>query len=199
MRLIIAEKPELGRAIADALFTHPETHDSVITEGDTSVIWCFGHMLSLKDPKDIEEDRNRTLEQLPIYHRDWEKVISSGKEKRTRQIGSLMKKAEEIINAGDPDDEGQLLIDELIKFLDYRGPVKRVLINDNLPDKIRQAFTSLRDNRDFESLGRSANARAMADLCFWVNHSRILSATMKAGSCKRPCNRESCEAEILRH
>ena len=91
MRLIIAEKPELGRAIADALFTHPETHDSVITEGDTSVIWCFGHMLSLKDPKDIEEDRNRTLEQLPIYHRDWEKVISSGKEKRTRQIGSLMK------------------------------------------------------------------------------------------------------------
>lgn len=53
MRLIIAEKPELGRAIADALFTHPETHDSVITEGDTSVIWCFGHMLSLKDPKDM--------------------------------------------------------------------------------------------------------------------------------------------------
>lgn len=180
MRLIIAEKPELGRAIADALFTHPETHDSVITEGDTSVIWCFGHMLSLKDPKDIEEDRNRTLEQLPIYHRDWEKVISSGKEKRTRQIGSLMKKADEIINAGDPDDEGQLLIDELIKYFNYRGPVKRVLINDNLPDKIRQAFTSLRDNRDFESLGRSANARAMADLCFGVNHSRILSATMKA-------------------
>lgn len=99
---------------------------------------------------------------------------------RTRQIGSLMKKAEEIINAGDPDDEGQLLIDELIKYFDYRGPVKRVLINDNLPDKIRQAFTSLRDNRDFESLGRSANARAMADLCFGVNHSRILSATMKA-------------------
>ena len=32
MRLIIAEKPELGRAIADALFTHPETHDSVISE-----------------------------------------------------------------------------------------------------------------------------------------------------------------------
>lgn len=180
MRLIIAEKPELGRAIADALFTHPETHDSVITEGDTSVIWCFGHMLSLKDPKNIEEDRNRTLEQLPIYHRDWEKVISSGKEKRTRQIGSLMKKADEIINAGDPDDEGQLLIDELIKYFNYRGPVKRVLINDNLPDKIRQAFAGLRDNRDFESLGRSANARAMADLCFGVNHSRILSATMKA-------------------
>ena len=180
MRLIIAEKPELGRAIADALFTHPETHDSVITEGDTSVIWCFGHMLSLKDPKDIEEDRSRTLEQLPIYHRDWEKVISSGKEKRTRQIGSLMKKADEIINAGDPDDEGQLLIDELIKYFNYRGTVKRVLINDNLPDKIRQAFAGLRDNRDFESLGRSANARAMADLCFGVNHSRILSATMKA-------------------
>ena len=36
MRLIIAEKPELGRAIADALFTHPETHDSVITEGNIS-------------------------------------------------------------------------------------------------------------------------------------------------------------------
>lgn len=77
-----------------------------------------------------------------------------------------MKKADEIINAGDPDDEGQLLIDELIKYFNYRGPVKRVLINDNLPDKIRQAFAVLRDNRDFESLGSSANARAMADLCF---------------------------------
>ena len=54
-----------------------------------------------------------------------------------------MKKADEIINAGDPDDEGQLLIDELIKYFNYRGPVKRVLINDNLPDKIRQAFAGL--------------------------------------------------------
>lgn len=65
MRLIIAEKPELGRAIADALFTHPETHDSVITEGNTSVIWCFGHMLSLKDPKDIEEDKTEHLNSYP--------------------------------------------------------------------------------------------------------------------------------------
>ena len=180
MKLIIAEKPELGKAIAEAIFSSPrQAGNQVINEGDTYVVWCYGHMLSLMDPKEIEEDQGKKLEDLPIYHKNWKKKISEGKRERTEQIGRMIKKADLIINAGDPDDEGQLLIDELIAFYGYHGPVKRVLINDNLPDKIRKAFGDLRDNRDYEPMGKAANARSMADLCFGVNHSRILTALMK--------------------
>lgn len=45
MRLIIAEKPELGKAVAEALFKNPKNNKNVLSEGNTKVVWCYGHML----------------------------------------------------------------------------------------------------------------------------------------------------------
>lgn len=176
MRLVIAEKPELGRAIANAIFQNPNNKNNVITEGNTSVIWCFGHMLELKDPEDISEDLKYWKEEtLPIVFQNWPKKISEDKKERVRQIASLLKQADEVVNAGDPDDEGQLLVDELLDYFNFNGKILRVLINDNMPEKIREAFHKLESNDRYKSNGDAAYARQMADMCFGINHSRLAS------------------------
>ena len=49
----------------------------------------------------------------------------------------------------------------------------RVLINDNLPKNIRKEFENLKENIEFLNIGKSANARRMADMCFGINESRL--------------------------
>ena len=174
MRLIIAEKPELGRAVAEALFTHPADTKSVIAEGDTKVVWCFGHMLELRNPSEIDPELGQwEVETLPIAFPNWPKKIDPGKMERTKQIKELLEEASEVVNCGDPDDEGQLLVDELLEYFHYKGKVLRVLINDNMPVKIREAFSRLEGNEKYRKNGKAAYARQMADMCFGINHSRL--------------------------
>ncbi len=54
MTLIIAEKPELGRAIAAAIPGGGRTEQSVIYKGGYAVIWAYGHLLTLKEPEDYD-------------------------------------------------------------------------------------------------------------------------------------------------
>ena len=84
-----------------------------------------------------------------------------------------------MINAGDPDDEGQLIVDEVLGYLGNTKPVKRVFVNDNIEKNIRRAFENLKDNRECCGAGRSAYARQMADMCFGINETRL--ATKKLG------------------
>ncbi|MDI5448966.1 toprim domain-containing protein, partial [Salmonella enterica subsp. enterica serovar Anatum] len=42
----------------------------------------------------------------------------------------LINGADEIIHAGDPDEEGQLLVEEILDYCGNKAPVKRVLINE---------------------------------------------------------------------
>ena len=68
MRLFIAEKPSLARAIADAL-PGPQTkrRGSIECGGDDVVAWCAGHILELAEPEQYApEYKTWRLEHLPI-------------------------------------------------------------------------------------------------------------------------------------
>ena len=69
MILVIAEKPSLGRDIADALPGQvTERNNRFIRKGDYAVTWVFGHMLSLKEPEDYDMKYKKwSLDDLPIY------------------------------------------------------------------------------------------------------------------------------------
>ena len=47
MKLIIAEKPELARAIATAIEGNEVSKNGYTEKGDYIVTWVFGHMLQL--------------------------------------------------------------------------------------------------------------------------------------------------------
>lgn len=179
MKLIIAEKPELGRAIAQALNLSSQERNGVISDGDYTVIWAFGHLMNLKQPEQYDgKYANWNLQDLPIYFDHWQLVPSEGKQSRLQQIKSLIPQADEIIHAGDPDDEGQFLIDEILEYSHNTKPVFRVFINDNTPSEIQKSFRNLQPNEKFTVIGKAAYARAVSDLIVGVNYSRFFGLSL---------------------
>lgn len=186
MILIIAEKPQLGKAIADALPGKIDSSkDQTISKGEYTVIWCFGHLLTLKDPEDYDEKYKKwDINTLPFYFPKWENKIGTdnngqkgqmSKAKRVKQIGTLIKQADMVINAGDTDEEGQLLIDELLRWFDYKGPVKRLDTADTSKATLARKLNEMEDNKKFEANGWSAYARGVADKLLGYNMTRYYS------------------------
>lgn len=183
MKLIIAEKPELARAIAEAIPGTKNKKDGYIEIGEYCVTWAAGHLLKLYDPQDYDEKYKKwDLSDLPINFENWKKKIIDGKGKLVSNIKKLIKDADEVINAGDPDDEGQLLIDEIIQYLNYKGKVSRILINDNNTESIKKAFTKIESNEKYKSLGVAAEARSIADLLVGVNLTRFFTLYNNTGN-----------------
>ncbi|WP_226669030.1 DNA topoisomerase 3 [Microbulbifer aggregans] len=173
MRLFIAEKHEVGQAIANTL-GGARKGEGFYTCGDDVVTWCAGHMLELCPPEDYDEaNKQWNLESLPIINIPWKYRVIQGRGKQFRVITNLIKQADEIVNAGDTDAEGQLLVDEILDYCNNRKPVKRILINDNNEKLIRRALDNLRDNQDFYGLYQSALARAVGDQLYGFNMTRL--------------------------
>lgn len=177
MKLIIAEKPELGKAIAAAICQKPVTNrDGSINCGEYTVISAFGHLFKLKQPEEYgEEYKKWTKDTLPIYFENWDIVPAKDKTQRVNVIGGLLKQAEIVVHAGDPDDEGQLLIDEILQYFKYDGPVLRLSTNDNNPQYIQKQMAKLEDNSLYLSNGYSARARGVADFIVGINYSRFFT------------------------
>lgn len=177
MKLIIAEKPMLARAIAAAIDGPQTSREGAIIKGDYTIIAAFGHLLTLKEPEDYDAAKygKWTLEALPIYFENWQKKPGEGKEERLSLIGRLLKEADCVIHAGDPDDEGQYLIDEILQWFNYKGPVLRLATGDTTEAALKKALASMKDNREFESAGWAAHARSVADIMVGYNFSRYFS------------------------
>lgn len=185
MILIIAEKPSLGKDIAAALPGSASTKDGCIYKGDYVVTWVYGHMLTFKAPEDYDDKYKKwELSHLPIYFDNWGQKVGKdsntkpgtvSKSARVKQIGNLLKNADMVIHAGDPDEEGQLLVDELLRWFNYNGPVKRLDTGNTVLPALQRALQNLKDNSLFVNDGYSAYARALSDLIVGINVSRFFS------------------------
>ena len=182
MRLFIAEKPQLAEVIANALGTPVKSH-GYFTVGDDVVTWCVGHLLELLSP----EEHNPALkewswETLPLPLRPHKYKPIERTASQFNVVASLLKKADQVVHAGDPDDEGQLLVDEVLQFTNCNLPVKRVLINDMNTKAAQKALQNLRDNSEFAGLSRKALARSVGDQIFGFNMTRAYTlANLESG------------------
>ena len=162
MRLFIAEKPNLAKAIANGL-GNSRTESGYIRCGDDVVTWCFGHMLELAWPQDYSPEYAQwRREHLPIIPSEWKYHVKKDAAKQLAVIGSLLREADSVVNAGDPDREGQLLVDEVLEHFSYHGPVARIWL-PSLDDKsVRIALNGIRDNAPYAPLRDAARARSLA-------------------------------------
>ncbi|AOP42820.2 DNA topoisomerase III [Edwardsiella piscicida] len=178
MRLFIAEKPSLGRAIADVLPKPHRRADGYIQCGDGDVVtWCVGHLLEQAEPDAYDARYARwNLADLPIVPQKWQLRPKASSAKQLKVIERLLRDAQQVVHAGDPDREGQLLVDEVLDFLalapEKRRQVQRCLINDLNPQAVARALERLRDNHEFMPLCVSALARARADWLYGINMTR---------------------------
>ncbi|WP_168415154.1 DNA topoisomerase III [Erwinia amylovora] len=178
MRLFIAEKPSLARAIADVLPKPHRRGDGYIACGSDQVVtWCVGHLLEQAQPDSYNGRFARwSLADLPIVPEKWRLQPRPSVAKQLNVIKGLLSQASVVVHAGDPDREGQLLVDEVLDYLtlpaEKRAQVQRCLINDLNPQAVERAIGRLRENREFIPLCVSALARARADWLYGINMTR---------------------------
>ena len=107
---------------------------------------------------------------------EWQWQAKSQTRKQLTILKKLVKQASQLVHAGDPDREGQLLVDEIIHYCKVSSAkqktVKRLLVNDLTPNAVKKALSQIKPNSDFAALSRSALARARADWLFGLNLTR---------------------------
>ncbi|MDP5293665.1 DNA topoisomerase III [Oceanimonas sp. CHS3-5] len=179
MILYIAEKPSLARAMAEVLPKPQQKGDGFIRLANGDVVtWCIGHLLEQAEPDAYDPAfKQWRREHLPIIPDDWKLVAKPKTKKQLSVLKKLLKDADTIVHAGDPDREGQLLVDEVISYCKVpatrRNGVQRCLISDLNPAAVKKSLAALRPNTDFVPLSVSALARSRADWLYGINMTRL--------------------------
>lgn len=178
--LVIAEKDALARDIARAMCGVDDENARMPICGRGYVICaCSGHLLELKEPAEVDERYAGWDEDiLPIAIYPWPKGPRKGSSvKRLAQIKEQLKRCDGYIyHAGDADDEGQLIVDEVLEHLGYDPTdprVMRVYVNDSVEANIQRAFAEAKPNAECVNAGKAALARSLADMSFGVSESRL--------------------------
>ena len=194
MRLFIAEKPSMAREISKCLPENKniQKRNGYFIQGDDVITWVVGHVLHQAEPGDYDDKYIRWRPQdLPIVPTEWKLLVTDSSRQQFETVKDLIGKADIIVNAGDPDREGQLLVDEVLYFVGNTKPVQRILLNALDEKSVKSALGDLRDNKDFHNLYQSALARARADWLIGMNLSRAytLSERYKGNKVTLPIGR----------
>ena len=177
MRVWIAEKPSLAGVIAQGLGGGPKK-DGFYDCGDDIVTWCFGHLFEPVMPEGYgEQFRQWRRDTLPIVPEKWrlEPRKAEGVTAQIEVIRSFLSRADCVINAGDPDREGQLLVDEVIEECGYTGKTLRIWLTSLNDAAVAHALAHLEDNAKYAHLHDSALARQRADWLVGFNATRAMT------------------------
>ncbi|AEP29425.1 DNA topoisomerase III [Brumicola nitratireducens] len=187
MIVYIAEKPSLGRAIATGFSGKQQKREGYIElDNGDCVTWCVGHLLEQAEPDKYDAAFAKwSLQHLPIVPDKWQLVPKKNTQKQLTVVKRLLKKATHIVNAGDPDREGQLLVDEVITYCGVKASIienaGRLLINDLNTSAVKKALQNMRTNREFLGLSISALARSRADWLYGLNLTRAYTLLGQRG------------------
>lgn len=188
MRLFIAEKPSAAKAIAAEL-GNARRRSGFFECGDTLVSYCIGHLFEQKEPdaylpSDIPKTRKGKKiwrrDDLPIIPKVWKYSAKAGTKDQLKVLGELIKKADEVVNAGDLDREGQAIIDHVLEYHKCKVPVKRFLVSAQDSVSIKRALAALKDNRDYAGWRNAALARQRADWLVGMNLTRAYTLEAQA-------------------
>lgn len=195
MKVYVAEKPKLGKAIAAQLMKTSPKVDSgreFVAGKDWVVCWAAGHIFEQEEPdyyigrKHAGARKNAkgrfvwAFDHLPLVigNDEWALRLVADKSGLFSTIKKFVGKATVVVNAGDPDREGQLLIDEILGEIGNTKPVRRVLISGFDEVTVMNGFKNERDNSEFQGMRDAALARSRADWLCGMNFSR--AATLQA-------------------
>jgi DNA topoisomerase-3 len=100
-------------------------------------------------------------------------------ERQFHIIEGLMQQADGIINCGDAGQEGELIQRWVMQKAGARCPVKRLWISSLTEEAIREGFSKLKDQSEFQSLYEAGLSRAIGDWMLGMNATRLY--TIKYG------------------
>ncbi len=197
MTLIIAEKPSLGRNIVSAI-GGMTGNDGFYSGKDFIVTWAFGHLFTLADIESYnplpEGEKYWTMKNLPCFpdefrfdlKKDMNKKTDSGVKKQFETIKRLCLRndVDTIVNAGDSDREGEIIVrlcieNSLKENKNEEKTIKRLWLPDQTPETINKAIIEMKDDSEYDNLASEGFARMYTDWLYGVNLTRY--ATLRSG------------------
>ena len=197
MKVIIAEKPSLARNITSAI-GNMKRNDGFFSGTDYIVTWAFGHLFTLSDIEDYPGYESATgrwsMDNLPCFpkefkfalKKDQNKQIDKGVQKQFNIIKNLCEREDvtEIINAGDADREGEVIVRLITNNINTDGKkLTRLWLPDQTEETINAALADLKEENEYENLANEGFARTYIDWLYGVNLTRY--ATLKTGTLLR--------------
>ena len=157
-------------------------HNGYYEGNGYQVTWTYGHLCTLKEPNDYQEMWKRwTLGALPMIPQRFQiKLIEMDHIKKQYAIvEKLYEKADMIINCGDAGQEGELIQRWVMQKARVKCPVKRLWISSLTEEAIREGFTNLKDQKEFEPLYLAGLSRAIGDWLLGMNATRLYTIKYK--------------------
>ncbi len=164
MIVYLTEKDSVARQIA-TVFPGGKWENGVYKKNDIVICAAQGHLLTLRDPGDIDERYKQwSLESLPIKVTSFRYRPIPSKKKILNRIVPYIKKASRIVLCTDAGREGELIGRLILNYANYRGKIERLWVSQALTkDVLKREFARLKPGEQFESYYKEALARQHAD------------------------------------
>ena len=197
MKVIIAEKPSLARNIVAGIGEMTK-RNGFYENKEYIVTWAFGHLFSLCDIEDYYgksgEKVKWSMEGLPCFPKEFcfklklgeDKKPDAGIERQFALIKTLCNRADvdTIINAGDADREGEIIVRLCVANTGAAGKkFLRLWLPDQTPQTVAAALADMKDESEYDNLANEGLARTYIDWLYGVNLTRY--ATLKTGTLLR--------------
>ena len=191
-KLVIAEKPSVGREIARNLSC--PIKEKGYSEGSSYIVtWALGHLVELCEPQHYSERYKRwSLDTLPMLPETLDEMVIEETHEQFDIIASLLRRddIESVVIATDAGREGELVARWILKAAGYTGKAERLWISSQTEKAIKEGFQSLRPASDYDNLYHAAFCRAAADWYVGMNVTRALTcfydAKLSAGRVQTP-------------
>ena len=192
MIAVIAEKPSLARNIVAGIGTM-QKKNGYYENNEYIVTWAFGHLFSLCDVEQYTGEvcgGKWNLKNLPCFPETFRFRLRDGDDGKEDQgvkkqfeiIESLLNRndVDKIVNAGDSDREGEIIVRLCIKNgLKSDKPLYRLWLPDQTPKTVAKALSEMKEESAYDNLANEGFARTYTDWLYGVNLTRY--ATLKAG------------------
>lgn len=172
--LVVAEKPSVARDIARVLGASGRG-EGYLSGADYVVTWAIGHLVTLKEPEEIDPRYKRwKQEDLPIIPDKMPLKVLPKTRPQFKIIKTLMNDPEttDIICATDSGREGELIFRYIYEMTGCHKSVRRLWISSMTDESIKNGFAKLKPSADYDALYKSARCRSEADWLIGMNLSR---------------------------
>ena len=183
MIVCIAEKPSVAKDIAEVLGAK-QRNDGYYEGNGYQVTWTFGHLCTLKEPHDYNENwKYWKLEDLPIIPDNFgiKLIENKGVEKQFKTIERLVQNCTEVINCGDAGQEGELIQRWVLLKAKCKAPMRRLWISSLTEEAIKEGFEKLQDAKKYDNLYYAGSARAIGDWMLGINGTRLFTKKFGKG------------------
>ena len=192
-KLIVAEKPSLAKNIIIAIGAKSFTKKDGYYENDNYIVVpAFGHLFTLLDIEEYDTGYNPdkkpqwNIDDLPFVPNPFKfelkkdpktKKVDTGIKKQFGIIKRLIERDDvtSIINAGDSDREGEIIIRIILDNANNTKPVYRLWLPDQVPETINAGLRDLKKDSEYDALADEGLSRTYIDWLYGINLTRYAS------------------------